>query len=716
MAALYKSLWLIILQISLSFASKLNAPKVLLPYYSTVATNFTLEASDGCFTWRSTRPEVATVQIVPVHHGKECSNKAVVTAVSTQPNKLTSIILAEEQETGQMLRCDVIVDRIHSITVETTTRELYLEDSPESFEIKALDDELNTFSSLEGEEFDWTLVNDPESDVPAATILRILRFADTSYAAPPDVLTLESAGKQGNVALVEGIKTGSAKVNIKLKDPIYKDVSPAEVQLVVIDNLLLNPSYDVYLVQGQRIKYRVERFRQGKINEFLIAPGKSNVLETGREYEVTIEVYSKNPHKIYPSENLLIEGHFPTDFFEVLHSSKNGSYHVVRTVLKGFPDIKGTMKGIIKTNGEADLLPTPVEGSQSVEIYDPIQVLPPITVFPWEPSSRLTYQKMLKAIGGSGAFTWSSSAAAVATINSKGVVTTATVGSTVVTASDVKNTAHTGKAKVYVLPPSDIQFLPSPVEAEIGTTLDLPLALFADLSQNPRVLHHYDDCRLLKMEFKFSDKAVFQLVEGATAVESPVNTSCRAVQVKALTQGHTQLTASYRHASVNLQATVTIAAYNPLKPVDPEDIAVVAIGSSKDVVFQGGPLPWVLDTSKYHPRENLHIFRVLCKDLGDQTLTSTVANGPTAKNQFPASARATVQFSCAVPTSLQLYPVLKYPQSDVPCPITPESGQQDTVLRYPQSDLPYPITPVSGQQVRSRVVKRKELDEPSKTR
>ncbi|XP_066264894.1 nuclear pore membrane glycoprotein 210-like [Branchiostoma lanceolatum] len=172
MAALYKSLLPIILQISLSFASKLNAPKVLLPYYSTVATNFTLEASDGCFTWRSTRPEVATVQIIPLHHGKECSNKAVVTAISTQPNKLTSIILAEEQETGQMLRCDVIVDRIHSITVETTTRELYLEDSPESFEIKALDDELNTFSSLEGEEFDWTLVNDPESDVPAATILR----------------------------------------------------------------------------------------------------------------------------------------------------------------------------------------------------------------------------------------------------------------------------------------------------------------------------------------------------------------------------------------------------------------------------------------------------------------------------------------------------------------------------------------------------------------
>ena len=32
-------------------ASKLNVPKLLLPYYSQAPTNFTLEASEGCFTW-----------------------------------------------------------------------------------------------------------------------------------------------------------------------------------------------------------------------------------------------------------------------------------------------------------------------------------------------------------------------------------------------------------------------------------------------------------------------------------------------------------------------------------------------------------------------------------------------------------------------------------------------------------------------------------------
>ena len=42
---------------------------------------------------------------------------------------------------GKALRCDVIVDVIHSVEIETTTRELFLEDSPEEFIVRGLDDE-----------------------------------------------------------------------------------------------------------------------------------------------------------------------------------------------------------------------------------------------------------------------------------------------------------------------------------------------------------------------------------------------------------------------------------------------------------------------------------------------------------------------------------------------------------------------------------------------
>lgn len=45
------------------------------------------------------------------------------------------------QVTGQVLRCDAIVDLIHGIQVVSTTRELYLEDSPLELKIHALDSE-----------------------------------------------------------------------------------------------------------------------------------------------------------------------------------------------------------------------------------------------------------------------------------------------------------------------------------------------------------------------------------------------------------------------------------------------------------------------------------------------------------------------------------------------------------------------------------------------
>jgi len=43
--------------------------------------------------------------------------------------------------TGQQLRCDVIVDDIAKIEIVTTTKELYLDDTPEEFEIRAINQE-----------------------------------------------------------------------------------------------------------------------------------------------------------------------------------------------------------------------------------------------------------------------------------------------------------------------------------------------------------------------------------------------------------------------------------------------------------------------------------------------------------------------------------------------------------------------------------------------
>lgn len=63
---------------------------------------------------------------------------------------------------------------------------------------------------MEGVIFDWTLVClGPNKD---QTVLRFIRFKDSPYETPPSVKELEDQNQKGHIVLLEGVKTGSAKV------------------------------------------------------------------------------------------------------------------------------------------------------------------------------------------------------------------------------------------------------------------------------------------------------------------------------------------------------------------------------------------------------------------------------------------------------------------------------------------------------------------------
>lgn len=51
------------------------------------------------------------------------------------------MVLLEDVVSGQILRCDVIVDVIYALNITTTTRELFIEEAPEKFEVRAFDEQ-----------------------------------------------------------------------------------------------------------------------------------------------------------------------------------------------------------------------------------------------------------------------------------------------------------------------------------------------------------------------------------------------------------------------------------------------------------------------------------------------------------------------------------------------------------------------------------------------
>ena len=149
--------------------SKLNVPRVLLPYAAN-PPNFILESESGCYKWSSTRSEI--VQVNPSNIG--CSSSAVskyldinvftsennfqeIKALGSGGSKGSAMIIAEDKDSELMLRADVIVDKIHSLKIVTKTHELYLEETPEKFEVRAYDEHGNEFSTLKGLKFRWTI-------------------------------------------------------------------------------------------------------------------------------------------------------------------------------------------------------------------------------------------------------------------------------------------------------------------------------------------------------------------------------------------------------------------------------------------------------------------------------------------------------------------------------------------------------------------------------
>ncbi|KAJ8384181.1 hypothetical protein AAFF_G00207990 [Aldrovandia affinis] len=759
-----------------SGAYKLNIPKVLLPLARSTRINFTLEATDGCYRWSSTRPEVASVEVLDLDD-RQCSQRAVLQARSTQPTRLTSIILAEDILTGQVLRCDAIVDIISEVQIVSTTRELHLEDSPLELKIQALDSEGNTFSTLAGMVFDWTIVKDAETTriSDSHNALRVLKFSESTYTPLGYISQMERVGKQGDIILVSGIKTGNAKLKAKIQEVLYKDVSPAEVRLLILENILLNPASDVYLLVGTSIRYSVLKIRQGKITElsmpceqyelqlqnsmigpegdpalgvakldpatstvltlqhgytnvvldhtslrlqgasrlpnitlyvveagylgFKIQPGDRWALQTEGVYEITIEVFDKSSNKVHLADNIRINAAFLKEYFTVLESSLNGSYYRVKTQRHGQTVINAALTSVVDQDGGVHMIPVPVQSQQEVEVYNPIILSPRILTFPWQPKVG-AYQYTIKATGGSGNFTWSSSNQAVATVTVKGVMTTVSdIGVSVIQARDVQNPLHYGEMKVYVVEPVGMQFMPCQVEVRQGLVLDLPLRIFGLLSAENDERVMLSDCSHFQLQVEMETQGVFQLLEGRLA---PGQGHCSGVQVEGLAPGHTTLQVTYTHGPVHLSAKITIAAYQPLKAVDPVSVAVVTLGSSKDMLFEGGPKPWVLEPSKFF--RNLtaedthsvslelcgptsrnygqHWVRATCRALGEQVLAVVVGNQASVTNPFPATEPAVVKLVCAPPSRLTLVPIYGSPQLDLSCPLLQQNKQMVPVSNY----------------------------------
>uniref|UniRef100_A0A1I7W2P4 Nuclear pore complex protein 12 n=1 Tax=Loa loa TaxID=7209 RepID=A0A1I7W2P4_LOALO len=700
-------LWYAIL---LTEGYRLNVPRVLLPYHPNVQVTFDLVVSDpanGCFTWRSTRPDTVSVKVVNPIGTKGCSAKAQITATSKYAEEQMAVVFAEDKDAGVVLSCGVTVDVIRSISVATTTKVLFLDASPAKIVVQAYNAEGDMFTSLGKIPFEWHLESSSLSEKP----LRIVPFSQSKYEAPDGVRLLEENKKRGHVILVEGISTGAAILKVKLVEPHFKDVEPQNVDFIVVANLLLIPSQDIFLPLGSRVHYTAEIIKQSGTEAIQLPsrqyqlsvkdveicslnPSSSMVtavsygtteillidenvkslnalkppsarihvvepsslyirisgdlwyLEIGHEYDISFVVTDADSNTIYIPENAVFESVIPDEYFKVISKSRNGSYFNVKAIKSGTTKLRAAFISVMSSEGELRMSSS-VKNEITAVISKPIEVIPPYVAFPYIDAKRIHSKKLL-ARGGTGSFTWSSMNPDVASVDSSGILLTGNLGRTEVIAQDAQNSAHFGSAVVQVLQPTGVAFGKSHLEAEVGSDLILYISLYASSGGRKVTI---SDCRRVDLSMSIKDSDIFRVASNDCGRTPLHDDGCCGFVLTAIASGDTIATVHFG----NMSSSIQISAYLPLKLETPAEVFAM-LGSNFFIRTSGGPRPWILDPSKYYSKCNLDGQTIVtCKDnKGDVLIVVVVGNEASFTNPLPAKSQTKLRVCCAVPTRLSL--------------------------------------------------------------
>lgn len=98
--------------------------------------------------------------------------------------------------------------------------------------------------------------------------IRFVNFKDSSYALDETLQKIEESGRQGWKVLLDGVKTGSSKISVRIATDsatsVYAKVPPVEVNVMVVANLYSVPD-SAFILTGGLVRYRAEQIKSNKV-------------------------------------------------------------------------------------------------------------------------------------------------------------------------------------------------------------------------------------------------------------------------------------------------------------------------------------------------------------------------------------------------------------------------------------------------------------------
>ena len=188
-----------------------------------------------------------------------CSTECLVTVTQTGlGQRASTFVVAEDAISGRKVRCEVIVDKVDRVEIETTSRQIF-QDDVERLSVLAFDSEGNLFSTLEGLQFQWSLVP-VNTNVPIQPLV-FVPFSESTVEVSDRLLEMERQGVQSYATLVKGNENGRTYVSAKMVESGYTDVKQSTVTIAVLEPIELDPLQPVWLTPGSLLQYQLKTFK-----------------------------------------------------------------------------------------------------------------------------------------------------------------------------------------------------------------------------------------------------------------------------------------------------------------------------------------------------------------------------------------------------------------------------------------------------------------------
>ncbi|CAH2092768.1 unnamed protein product [Euphydryas editha] len=656
--------------ITICDSAKINTPRVLLPWFENLNVNFTFEIIEGgCYTWSLSRDDIIDIEPLYDDTWGHCSRAARVSVskISVPPGLV--IILAEDVNTGEILRGDVDIDKINSLKILSTTKSLYLEEAPEAFEVVAYDDTGNKFTTLEGVSFTWTIEN-VGNNQDQEPLVALVQWSDTDYEAPKGVAELESQGLRSYSVLLYGKAMGEARVTVCLEH-ICTDLN-----LQVVASVILIPA-TAFIVPGDTLRYKVVRAQAGRINVQDVANTLYNIkvpetpvailedtislvrgteigtspvyLMSGTTNVATATLSVVEPYSIRVTirpSNVLIHGEVfvihCVVFDEEGHAITAGQEMLIRLTVDGNANVdlirsteNGTITDAMAQNAgdftvTAQLysiagrtLSKKIEGQSSAVVIDPLEIEPPELYVAWTDTIQdiqLHYRG-----GGNEEVTWSESETSnsVLSLTPTGLLNVRGVGHLDVRVHLTKYPHIRATGRVVSAAPTLVR-VSSSGHARVGRAHALHVALTAAQPVTAD-LYNFHVCNCGSFTVSLLEGPEPQNITSATWVQ-PIDGACCVLEVSWDTRGVSTVRVSRGRAGDTARVAVR-AAPAVLWPKH----AVTLVGATLPVVAEGETLSAVSSESRVATLKardgarpirypDAHLFTVSCRRAGDARL------------------------------------------------------------------------------------------------